>query len=226
MATDAELEDKTETIAIQKPDTSRPQKVQVEGKDSPTRYPDNTKLMQSKKSLVNAETKQDTETPTEIYPGIYLETRSTASLDNTDPTEGGPSLPICNEAETVKETETSEIQKPGTSRPSELQSEDINIPTSKSDREEEILPDAETSEIYQEIYPQTRSTALLEDTATGMQKQTFEESIIDMFGLPEKRSIKELIPASSPIPDLTLDLGPALPLEDILLDYLNDNNII
>ena len=36
-----------------------------------------------------------------------------------------------------------------------------------------------------------------------------------------------LIPASSPIPDLTLDLGPALPLEDInLLDYLNDNNII
>ena len=180
--------------------------------------------MQSKKSLINAETKQDTEAPTEIYPAIYPETRSTTLLENTDPTEGGPSLPISNEAETVKKTENNEIQKPGTSRPSELQSEDTKLSTSNPDREEEILPDAETSEIYQEIYPQTRSTTLFEDTAE-MQKQTFEETIIEMFGLPE--NIKELIPASSPIPDLTLDLRPALPLEDInLLDYLNENNII
>ena len=79
--------------------------------------------------------------------------------------------------------------------------------------------------IYQEIYPRTRSTALLEENPTEMQKQTSEETIIEMFGLPE--NIKELIPVSSPIPDLTLDLGPALLLEDInLLDYLNDNNII
>ena len=189
MATDTELEDKTETSVIQKPDISRPQEVQAEGKDSPTRYPDNTKLMQSKKSLANAEMKQHAETPNEIYPGIYLETRSTASLENTDPTEGGPSLPICNEAETGSETETNKIQKPGTSRPSELKSEDTNIPTSNPDREEEISPDAETSETYQEIYLRTRSTASLEDTATGMQKQTFEESIIEMFGLPENTNV-------------------------------------
>ena len=103
----------------------------------------------------------------------------------------------------------------------------------------ETLQDTETStEIYSEIYSETRSTAPL-NTGAGedsteiqikqMQKETkpstFEETIIEMFGLPE--NIKELIPATSPIPDLTLDLGPALPLEQInLLDYLNDNNII
>ena len=88
-----------------------------------------------------------------------------------------------------------------------------------------IFQQVNQTETYQEIYLQTRSTTSLEDTATGMQKQTFEESIIEMFGFPE--NTKELIPASSPIPDLTLDLGPALPLEDInLLDYLNENNII
>ena len=81
--------------------------------------------------------------------------------------------------------------------------------------------------IYPEIYHDTRSTASLEtrENPTGIQKQTCEEAIIEMFGLLE--NIKELIPASSPIPDLTLDLGPALPLEENnFLDYLNDNNII
>ena len=92
------------------------------------------------------------------------------------------------------------------------------------------LQDTETStEIYPEIYPQTRSTTSLATGAredlTEIQKQTFEETIIEMLGLPE--NIKILIPASSPIPDLTLDLGPALLLEEIkLLDYVNDNNII
>ena len=61
--------------------------------------------------------------------------------------------------------------------------------------------------IYPEIYPGTRSTASLKtrENPTEIQKQTFEE----------------LIPASSPIPDLRLDLGPALLLEENnFLDYL------
>ena len=138
-------------------------------------------------------------------------------LDNTDPWDEEPNQQVCNEAETVKKTETSEIQKPGTSGPSDPQAEDHKILTSN--------PDTETPVIYREIYPQTRSTALLEENPTEIPDQTFEETIIEMFGLPE--NIKELIPVYSPIPDLTLDLDPALPLEDIdLLDYLNDNNII
>ena len=46
-----------------------------------------------------------------------------------------------------------------------------------------------------------------------------------MFNLPE--NIKELVPASSPLPDLDLQIEPQLPLEYFsLLDYLNDSNII
>ena len=46
-----------------------------------------------------------------------------------------------------------------------------------------------------------------------------------MFNLPE--NIKELVPVSSPLPDLDLQIEPQLPLEDFsLLDYLNDSNII
>ena len=92
---------------------------------------------------------------------------------------------------------------------------------------EENPHDTETPVIYPEIYPGTRSTNSLEtrENPTEIQKQTFEEAIIEMFGLPE--NIKELIPASSPIPDLSLDLGPALPLEENnFLDDLNDFNII
>ena len=46
-----------------------------------------------------------------------------------------------------------------------------------------------------------------------------------MFNLPE--NIKELVPASSTLPDLDLQIEPQLLLEDFsLLDYLNDSNII
>ena len=110
-------------------------------------------------------------------------------------------------------------------------------------------PDTETrlnpetsSEIYPEIYPTTRSTACATLPATtsfqekiteiqihSTQKQSklsiFEETIIEMFNLPE--NIKELVPVSSPLPDLDLQIEPQLLLEDFsLLDYLNDSNII
>ena len=103
-----------------------------------------------------------------------------------------------------KKAETSEIQKPSTSRPSDPQLQDKKIPTTNPDTDlnqnEENPQDTVTPVIYPEIYPGTRSTASLETrkNPTEIQKQTFEE----------------LIPASSPIPDLGLDLDPALPLEE------------
>ena len=46
-----------------------------------------------------------------------------------------------------------------------------------------------------------------------------------MFNLSE--NIKELVPVSSPLPDLDLQIETQLPLEDYsLLDYLNNSNII
>ena len=48
-------------------------------------------------------------------------------------------------------------------------------------------------------------------------------TIIEMFNLPE--NIKELVPVSSPLPDLDLQTEPQLPLEEFsLLDYSNDSN--
>ena len=62
-----------------------------------------------------------------------------------------------------------------------------------------------------------------------MQKQTnlstLEEIIIEMFDLP--KNIKELVLATSLIPDLSLKIGAALPLEKInLLNSLIDTNTI
>ena len=107
----------------------------------------------------------------------------------------------------------------------------------------ETYQDPETAtEIYPEIYPETRSTAYATSPKTtssqeemteiqiqSNQKQpklsSFEESLIEMFNLPE--NIKELVPVSSPIPDLDLQTELALPLEEnSFLDYLNDSNII
>ena len=107
----------------------------------------------------------------------------------------------------------------------------------------ETRPNPETSsEIYPGIYPTTRSTtcaAQLASTSSqeeiseiqinSTQKQSklsiFEETIIEMFNLPE--NIKELVPVSSSLPDLDLQIEPQLWLEDFsLLDYLNDSNII
>ena len=49
--------------------------------------------------------------------------------------------------------------------------------------------------------------------------------LIEMFNLSE--NIKELVPVSSPIPDLDLQTELALLLEEhSFLDYLNDSNII
>ena len=103
--------------------------------------------------------------------------------------------------------------------------------------------DPETAtEIHPEIYPETRSTAYATlSTTTSSQEEipeiqiqpiqkqqklsSFEETLIEMFNLPE--NIKELVPVSSPIPDLDLQTELALPLEEnSFLDYLNDSNII
>ena len=109
--------------------------------------------------------------------------------------------------------------------------------------ETETIPNLETSsEIYPEIYPTTRSTACatspasyssqeeipkiqIQSTQKHSKLSIFEETIIEMFNLPE--NIKELVPVSSPLPDLDLQIEAQLPLEDSnLLDYLNDSNII
>ena len=109
--------------------------------------------------------------------------------------------------------------------------------------ETETRPNPETtSEIYPEIYPTTRSTTCATSLAStspqeeipkiqiqSTQKHSkliiFEETIIEMFNLPQ--NIKELVPVSSPLPDLDLQIEEQPPLEDFsLLDYLNDSNII
>ena len=65
----------------------------------------------------------------------------------------------------------------------------------------------------------------IQSTQKQSKLSIFEETIIEMFNLPE--NIKELFPASSPLPDLDLQIEPQLPLEDFsLLNYLNDSNII
>ena len=93
----------------------------------------------------------------------------------------------------------------------------------------ETRPNPETSsEIYPEIYPTTRSTAcatplvstsfqedIPEIQIQSTQKQSklsiFEETIVEMFNLPE--NIKELVPVSSPLPDLDLQIEPQLRLK-------------
>ena len=132
--------------------------------------------------------------------------------------EENPSQQTSYDAETAKKTETSEIQKPGTSRPSHLQVQDARTSTSIPDTEtmkqsKKKLSNAETlqdTETPTEIYPENRSTTPLDNRCLGedsqeiqiqlMQKQTklstFEEIIIAMFELPE--NIKELVPATYP----------------------------
>ena len=150
--------------------------------------------------------------------------------------------------------ETSQMQKQNTSRsemlqakPATPQSNDPDMNATKRDiskvPDTETRPNLETSsEIYPEIYPTTRSTTCVTPPAStssqediseiqiqSTQKQSklsiFEETIIEMFNLPE--NIKELVPVSSSLPDLDLQIETQLPLEDYsLLDYLNDSNII
>ena len=73
--------------------------------------------MQSKIKPCNAETSQDIDTSTNIYPEFYPETRSTTPLDITG-LEEDSSQQTSKDAEIDKKTETSEIQKPSTSRSS------------------------------------------------------------------------------------------------------------
>ena len=156
--------------------------------------------------------------------------------------------------ETEDNPETSQIQIQPRSRPETLHAQDsditLNNPEMNTTKEglskkfnAETVPDPETStEIYQEIYHETRSTAyaalptptgsqeeltkkLIHPTQEQLELSKFEESLIEMFNLPQ--NIKELVPASSPIPDLDLQTALPLPLEEnSFLDYLNDCNII
>ena len=149
---------------------------------------------------------------------------------------------------------TPQIQEQNTSRSEMLQAKPATPQSNDPDmnamkRDISKVPDTETrpnpetsSEIYPQIYPTTgsttcaappASTSSLEDIPEiqiqSTQKQStlsiFEETIVEMFNLPE--NIKELVPVSSPLPDLDLQIETQLPLEDYsLLDYLNDSNII
>ena len=134
--------------------------------------------------------------------------------------------------------ETSQLQKQNTSRSEMLQaqsttpqSNDPDMNTTKKDifkvPDTETRPNPETSsEIYPEIYPTTISTTCATPPAStssqeeiseiqiqSTQKQSklsiFEETIIEMFNLPE--NIKELVPVSSHLPDLDLQIDPQLP---------------
>ena len=107
----------------------------------------------------------------------------------------------------------------------------------------ETRPNSETTtEIYPGSYPTTRSTTCatlpacrsspaetteiqIHPTQKHSKLSIFEETIVEMFNLP--KNIKELVPVSSPLPDLGLQTEPQLLLEEFsLLDYLNDSNII
>ena len=100
-----------------------------------TRDSDTENNMQSKIKPCNAETSQDIDTSTKIYPEIYPETRSTTPLDITGLEEEDSSQQTSKDAEIDKKTETSEIQKPSTSRSSQSQAQDISTPTSDPDTE-------------------------------------------------------------------------------------------
>ena len=173
--------------------------------------------------MPNTETDQDPDTVTEIYPEIYPETRSTEYNPETPQIHKHPRSRSRSSAQATETT---------------LTNPDMNTAKKMPNTED---PETAT-EIYPEIYPETRSTAyaalptttssqrvIKETQMQSIQKQqklsSFEETLVEMFNLPE--NIKELVPVSSPIPDLDLQTELALPLEEnSFLDYLNDSNII
>ena len=155
-----ECEDNTETLKIQKQNTSRSEILTVQSETALSKDPDTDTMKECSMKIPNTETTQNPETPPEIYPEIYPETRSTAYA----------TLP----ASTSSQEEITEIQ----------------------------------------IQPIQKHSKL-----------SIFETLIVMFNLPE--NIKDLVPVSSPLPELDLRTEPQLPLEEYsLLDYLNDSNII
>ena len=193
----------------------------------------------------------------EIEAEIEDTSRSTKDTLKEAKTEEELKTEVEEDSQTTKHKdnpETPQIQKQNTSR-SELlqaksttpQSNDKDMNTAKKDKckvpDTETRPNPETTaEIHPGIYPTTRSTTCTAPPAsTSSPEETteiqihptqkhsklsnFEETIVEMFNLP--KNIKELVPVSSPLPDLDLQTEPQLPLEEFsLLDYLNDSNII
>ena len=190
----------------------------------------------------------------EIEAEIEITTRSTSEDTKTEEESKIDLKKDCPTTKLEDNPETPQIQKQNTSRSETLQAQlttpqrtDLDINAMIEDLfkvpETETRPNPETtSEIYPEIYPTTRSTAYaaspastssqeeipkiqIQSTQKHSKLSIFEETIIEMFNLPQ--NIKELVPVSSPLPDIDLQIEEQLPLEDFsLLDYLNDSNII
>ena len=132
-------------------------------------------------------------------------------------------------------------------KPTTPHSNDPDMNTVEKDKckvpDTETRPNPETTaEIYPVSYPTTRSTTCaappecrsspaetteiqIHPTQKHSKLSTFEETIVEMFNLT--KNIKELVPVSSPLPELDLQTEPQLLHEEFsLLDYLNDSNII
>ena len=190
----------------------------------------------------------------DIEAEIGITTRSTSEDSKSGEESKIDVKKDCPITECEDNPETPQIQKLNISRseilpaqPTTPQRTDPDINTTIEDLfkvpETETRPNLEaTTEIYPEIYPTTRSTTCaaplastspqeeiseiqIQSTQKYSKLSIFEETIVEMFNLPE--NIKELVPVSSPLPDLDLQIEPQLPLEDFsLLDNLNDCNII
>ena len=178
----------------------------------------------------------------EIEAEIEDTSRSTRDTRKEAKTEEESKKEVEEDPQTTKHEDnpdTPQIQKQNTSR-SELPQAKPATPQSNDPTETRPNPET-TAEIYPGSYQTTRSTACtalpecrsspaetteiqIHPTQKHSKLSIFEETIIEMFNLPE--NIKELVPVSSPLPDLDLQTEPQLPLEEFsLLDYLNDSNI-
>ena len=189
----------------------------------------------------------------EIEAEIEDSSRSTRDIRKEAKTEEESKKEVEEEPQTTKHEDnpdTPQIQKQNTSRseppqvkPTTPQSNDPDTETDKDQvPDTETRPNPETTaEIFPGSYQTTRSTACkappecrsspaetteiqIYPTQKHSELSIFEETIIEMLKLPE--NIKELVPVSSPLPDLDLQTEPHLPHEEFsLLDYLNDSNI-
>ena len=70
--------DNRETSKIQKQNTSRSEILPAQSRTTLSNDPDTDTMKECSLKVPNTETRQNPETPTEIYPEIYPETRSTA----------------------------------------------------------------------------------------------------------------------------------------------------
>ena len=189
----------------------------------------------------------------EIEAEIEDTSRSTRDTRKEAKTEEESKKEVEEDPQTTKHEDnpdTPQIQKQNTSRSELPQAKPAtpqsNDPDTKTDKyqvpDTETRPNPETTaEIYPGSYQTTRSTTCtappecrsspaatteiqIHPTQKHSKLSIFEETIIEMFNLPE--NIKELVPVSSSLPDLDLQTEPQLLLEEFsLLDYLNDSNI-